>query len=151
MVTKIFSLLVTNLSFCTSEGSCSTYQEEEGYEFVAYLDKGSCDEEEEYQPISEGEEESEESTKALEQECAYKFPTLPKIILQGISPSDSINTSTTNTVNHEQGSPTSPNFVSNVPTTNTMLGAHIKLPIFNGKGLEDLEQHWLLCEFVCTL
>ena len=35
-------------------GSCSTEREEEGYEFASYLDEGSCDEEEEYQPISEG-------------------------------------------------------------------------------------------------
>ena len=33
-------------------GSCNTDQEEEGYELVSYLDKGSCDEEEEYQMIS---------------------------------------------------------------------------------------------------
>ena len=39
-------------------GSCNTEQEEEGYEFASYLDKGSCDEEEEYQLILEGDEES---------------------------------------------------------------------------------------------
>ena len=33
-------------------------REEEGYELASYFDKGSCDEEEEYQPISEGDEES---------------------------------------------------------------------------------------------
>ena len=53
-----------------------------------------------------------------------------------MSLSDSINTSTTNTVNHEQGSPTSPNFVLSVPPTNTMARPDIKLPIFNGHGLE---------------
>ena len=40
-----------------------------------------------------------------------------------------------------QGSPTSQNFVPNVPTVNTMAGDDIKLPIFNGNGLEGPEQH----------
>ena len=56
--------------------------------------------------------------------------------------------SNTNTVNSGQGSTTSQNFVSTVPTTNTMAGDDIKLPIFNGNGLEDPEQHWFLCEAV---
>ena len=29
-----------------------------------------------------------------------------------------------------------------------MVGNDIKLPIFNGNGLEDPEQHWFLCEAV---
>ena len=32
-----------------------------------------------------------------------------------------------------------------------MAGDNIKLPIFNGNGLEDLEQYWFLCEAVCTV
>ena len=47
-------------------GSCNTNQEEEGYELASYLDEGSGDEEEEYQSISEGDKESEESTESLE-------------------------------------------------------------------------------------
>ena len=35
-------------------GSCSMNREEEGYELVSYMDKGSCQEEEEYDPIYEG-------------------------------------------------------------------------------------------------
>ena len=55
-----------------------------------------------------------------------------------------------------QGSPTSPHFVPTVPTVNTVLvnpmtRTDIKLPIFNGNGLEDPEQHWFLCEVVCTV
>ena len=61
------------------QGSCRTEQEEEGYEFTSYRDKGSCDKEEEYQPISEGDEESKESTEALEQECEHKLPTVPEV------------------------------------------------------------------------
>ena len=32
-----------------------------------------------------------------------------------------------------------------------MAEANIKLPIFNGNGLEDLEQHWFLCEAIWTV
>ena len=32
-----------------------------------------------------------------------------------------------------------------------MVGDDIKLPIFNGNGLEDREQHWFLCEVVWTV
>ena len=32
-----------------------------------------------------------------------------------------------------------------------MVGADIKLPIFNGNGLEDPEQHWFLCEVLWNL
>ena len=54
-------------------------------------------------------------------------------------------------MNRGQGSMTSPNFVQTIPPTNTMVGDDIKLPIFNGSGLEDLEQHWFLCEAVWTI
>ena len=27
----------------------------------------------------------------------------------------------------------------------------VKLPILNGNGIEDLEQHWVICEVVCTI
>ena len=37
-------------------------REEEDCEIASYLDEGSCDEEEEYRLVSEGEEDSEEST-----------------------------------------------------------------------------------------
>ena len=29
-----------------------------------------------------------------------------------------------------------------------MVGIDIKLPIFNGNGLEDPEKHWFLCESI---
>ena len=32
-----------------------------------------------------------------------------------------------------------------------MAGSDIKLPIFNGNGLEDPEKHWFLCEVVCNV
>ena len=50
--------------------------------------------------------------------------------------------SSTNDVNRIQGIMTSPHFVPIVPTVNIvpinpMVGTDIKLPIFNGNGLED--------------
>ena len=32
-----------------------------------------------------------------------------------------------------------------------MAGADIKLPIFNGNGLEDPKQHWFLCEVLWAM
>ena len=88
-------------------------------------------------------------TEAPECECAYNSPTtLPKVRSRDLSPSNSVNTSTTNTVNSGQGSQTNPNFVSIVPPANKMARDDIKLPIFNGNELEDPEQHWFLCEVV---
>ena len=43
----------------TRRGSCSTTRGED-YKSTLHFDEGSCDEEEEYQPISEREEEEEE-------------------------------------------------------------------------------------------
>ena len=34
------------------------------------------------------------------------------------------------------------------PKTNSMAGADIQLPIFNGNGTEDPKQHWFLCEAI---
>ena len=43
-------------------------------EFESRIDKGSCDEEEEYSPISEGAEESKESAKTPRSKCNYTTP-----------------------------------------------------------------------------
>ena len=83
-------------------GSCNKKQEEERYEFTSYLDEGSCDEEEEYHPISEGDEESEESTKSPEQEHGHDSPAVLEVISPNQSPSISINMSSTNVINSEQ-------------------------------------------------
>ena len=132
-------------------GSCITDQEKEGYKIPSYLDEGSCDEEEEYHLISEGYKESEESTESWKQEHAYESPTVPEVRSRDLSPSNSLNTSNTNIVNSGQGSQTSPTFVMTVTSANTMVGDKIKFPIFNGNGLEDLEQHWFLCEVIWTV
>ena len=94
-------------------------------------------------------------TEAPEQEHGYNSPTTPHILLEvrsrDLSLINSVNTSNTNTINSVQGSSTSQNFVSTIPAVNTMAGADIKLPIFNGNGLEDREIHWFLSEAVGTM
>ena len=105
------------------------------------MDEGSCDEEEEYHLIFEGDKESEELNEAPDRECGYKSPTTlhtsPKVRYRDLSPSEFVYTSSTNAVNSGQICLNSQNFVSTVPTTNTMAGDDIKLPIFNGNGLEE--------------
>ena len=119
---------------CLGRGSCNTYREEEGYELASYLDEGYCDEEEEYHSIYEGHEDSKESTKAIDPERGYNSP---EVISRDLSPSAFINTSSTNIINSRQGSSAIQHFVSTIPIVNTMDEANIKLPIFNGNGLED--------------
>ena len=94
-------------------GSCSTEQEEEGYEFASYLDEGSYDKEEEYEPISEGDKESEESNEAPKHERVHNSPTVPEVRSRNLSPSIYVNSSSTNTVNSRKGSLTSPSFSKN--------------------------------------
>ena len=76
------------------------------------------------------------------------MPAVQEVRSPDLSPSNSINISTTNTINSGQGSMTSPNFVSTIPATNTMAGVDIKLLIFNGNGLDDPEKDWFLCDTV---
>ena len=64
--------------------------------------------------------------------------------------------SSTNDVNRIQGIMTSPHFVPTITVVNTvpinpMAGNDIKLPIFNGNGMEDPEQHWFLCDAIWTI
>ena len=40
---------------------------------------------------------------------------------------------------------------SSVPQAHRMSRGDIKLPIFNGNGLEDLDKNWILCEVVWTM
>ena len=40
------------------------------------------------------------------------------------------------------------NLGSSVPQRHKMVGDDMNLPIFNGNGLEDLEQHFFLCESI---
>ena len=40
------------------------------------------------------------------------------------------------------------NFVPKNPDANSMATMDVRLPTFNGNGMEDLEQHWFLCEAI---
>ena len=108
---------------------------------MSYLDEGSCDKEEEYRSISKGDKELEESTEAPDMKHGYNSLTTmhvsPKVRSRDLSPSEFVNTSSTNAVNSRQRSLSSQNFVPTIPTINTMAGIGIKLPIFNRNGLED--------------
>ena len=68
-----------------------------------------------------------------------------------MSPSGFVNTSNTNTANSGQRSSGSQPFFPNVPGVNIMAGNNIKLPIFNGNGLEDPEKHSFLCESIWSV
>ena len=59
-----------------------------------------------------------------------------------------VNHSNNNSRDSSQGIPTSGTFNSNstIPQVNKMSGSDIKLPIFNGNGLEDAEQYCFLFE-----
>ena len=64
--------------------------------------------------------------------------------------------SSTNDVNSGKGSMNSQNFLPTTPAFNTTVvnpkaRTNIKLPIFNGNGLEDPEKHWLMCDDVWTV
>ena len=61
------------------QGSCNIEQEEEGYYFTQYLDEGQCEKEEEYHPISEGDEESKDSIEPLEQERVHNSPSVLEV------------------------------------------------------------------------
>ena len=98
----------------------------------------SCNKEEEYQAISKREEEEAE---APDIEYEYGTPTTPcrymEVISRNSSPSGFVNTTNNNRGNNRQGSLGSQTFFPNVPGVNIMARNDIKLPIFNGNGLED--------------
>ena len=89
--------------------SCSTTRGWD-YELTSHLEEGSCDEEEEYQLISEGEEESKESTESLRIEHEYCIPTMlhksPEVRYKNSSLSGFVNINSNNALNNRQGSMT---------------------------------------------
>ena len=101
----------------TGRESCSTTRIGD-YELASHSDEGSCDKEEEYQPIFKGDKELEELTETPERERGYNLPTSPhtslEIIYRDLSSSEFVNTSSTNTVNSGKRIPSSQNFVPTV-------------------------------------
>ena len=84
-----------------------------------------------------------ESTKTLRRENEYNTPTTPctspEVRSRNSSPSGFVNINSTNDVNSGQGSPTTQKNFPSASRTSIMAGTDIKLPIFNGNGLEYLE------------
>ena len=113
------------------------------YKLASHFNKGSCDEEEEYQLISEKEDE-EEAPNPYQQ---YDIPATPhtspgpEVISRNTSPIGFFDHNNNNSGNNNQGSSTSRSFNSTIPRVNRMDGNDINLLIVNGNGLEDLEQH----------
>ena len=112
--------------------------EESEYEFQSWLDKGSCDEEEDYNPISKGAKEFEESTETPRSGRNYITPGVsPEVRSRASFFEITMNTGSTSVVTSVQGSPPSSNCSLNIPDANSMAGEDIRLPTFNGNGVED--------------
>ena len=113
------------------------------------LDEGSCNEEEEYNTISEGEEESEESVETPKSEHNYTMLLASlEVIYRTSSPTRIVDTRSTSSATSAQGIPPSLNCSLNNPDTDSMASTNIRLLALNGNGVEDTEQHWFLCEAI---
>ena len=77
--------------------------------------------------------------------------TSPEVRSRNSSLSGFVNTSNTNAMSSRQGSLASQIFCPTVIGVNIMARNDIKLPIFNGNGLEYSCQHWFLCESMWTV
>ena len=71
------------------------------------------------------------------------------------SPEQLVNTSSPSVRTGVQGIPSvilvnseNPKNLVNNPSTTLMVGIDVRLPTFNGNGIEALEQHWFLYEVV---
>ena len=146
---KIF-LLGKRRRIATSGGSCSA-TEGEDYELLLHIDGGSCNEEEEYQLIFEEAEEEEAQDPGKYYDIPMNPCTSPQVISRNTSPSGFDNSTNNSSGTSSHGTPTSRIFNSIVPRVNIMAGNDIKLQIFNGNGLEDLEKHWFPCEALWTI
>ena len=62
-----------------------------------------------------------------------------------------MNTSSTSAATSAQGIPPSLNCSLNTSNANSMAGEDIRLPTFNGNGVEDPDQHWFFSEVVWTV
>ena len=122
---------------------------ESDYEFDSCLEEGSCDEEEEYEPISEG---AEESVKTPKLEREYNTPGESLEVRSRTSSLERVvNTGTSSDSTSAQGIPPSLDYPLDILNTKSMAGEDIRLPTFNGNGVEDLEKHRFLCEAVWTI
>ena len=74
--------------------------------------------------------------------------TSPEVRSRNTLPSGFSNHNNSNSGNSSQGNSTSGTCYLAIPKVHIIAGSDIKLPIFNGNGLEDPKQHWFLCEVV---
>ena len=115
------------------------------------LDERSCDEEEEYQPISQAKEfdESVETSRSGRDYITPGVSLLTRSIFS--SPERTDNTDSASTATRwKEGSPPLNPFPRNLDAK-SMAMAEIWLPTFNGNGAEDPKQHWFLYEVVCMV
>ena len=118
---------------------------------VLHFNKGSCEEEDEYRPISNKEEEE-----SLDPEYGYDIPTTPHTYPgTEIRPKSALKCpfiiySNSNSQDSSQGVPPGGTFNSNstIPQVNKTSRSDIKLPLFSGNGLEYPDQPWFLYEVV---
>ena len=112
-------------------------------------DEGSCDEEEDYSPISKGAKESEESMETPRSGCNYITPGVSsKVISQASYPERVVNTDSPSTTTSTQEKTPPLDQSSDNLDTNAMARADIRLPTLNGNGVEDLDQHSFICEAI---
>ena len=119
------------------------------HELQSQVDEGSCDEEEDYSPILEGEKESKECEETPRSRCNYlTLGVSPEVRSRASSPERVVNTnSASTTTNAQESIPPLDHLLENLDN-NAMAGVDIWLPIFNGNGAEDPEQYWFICEAV---
>ena len=123
--------------------------EESEHKFGLDEDKGYCDEEQEYNLISEGPEGSEDSIETPRLGHNYITPTIsPEVRYRVSSPERTTNTDNIGTVTDTMEGISLLNPLPEDPDANSMVGAYIRLPTFNGNGAEYPEQHWFLCKVV---
>ena len=115
--------------------------EESEHELWSYEDEGSCDEEDDYSPISEGPK-AEDSAETSRLGRNYITPTISQEVRYRVSsPENTANTDSAIPVTSVwEGTPPMNSKLEN-PNSNSMVATDVRLPTFNGNGTEDPEQH----------
>ena len=132
-----------------------SFPREGAYGCESYLDEGSCDEEEEYSPISKRVELG-GSAELPRIERDYSSPErFPRVRIGSPSCEPLLRTSSSSGETGVQGGPPtvlvnpvdSGNSVNNLDAS-IMARTDVRLPTFTGDGTEDPEKHWFLCEAI---
>ena len=119
------------------------------HEIWSCKDEGSCDEEEDYNLISEGPKYFEDSEETSGSEHNYITPAIsPEARSRVSSPERTGNTDSASPGTSAQEGTPPLNPVPEEPHANSMAATDVRLPTFNGNGMEDPKQHWFLCDVV---